>query len=874
MADMALYVARREPAAAIVPDGAFDYVQHAASGDRRAFVGAVPEDVRPDYSSYALRYFLDTHGDTALARFTVESDERMRCEITFHNASDAAREYSYGLGVTVADARRRVRLKEALRLWWIPGRSYTHLEAYQKVFGLGCGQCLTRVYNYGVEEEVLAQAFGGWEGDRVTYRATLPRALKDGFIYFRYIKFGTVDHPWEVSINGRPTTFHLPQTWAIPGGGWGKNRDAYEEWRVLGIPVGAVSEDVTLELRPIQPPGNDRARIWLDGMLLNEGRLAGDDGKGDLLPTSLVDELRLEESRVEVASATGPGATFRIVVPDMPECRATVTTDGLGLQAQGGSGSFLAYLSKRFGQPPPRLGRDTAVCPWGLADSGLIAVPARSDRTVSFELTLNMGTARSAGKERQAVKAVIPAPPRGPFADMVSRLRDATLFNINYPLNLFGRPSAYYVPAKYFPIPYSWDGGFEAVGMATFVPDLALQQACYFMAGNEYDFPAVFCGSPVPTSLYAWWDVYQATRDPAVLSGAYAGAKRMHDFYLGRTPGSVVNAAGDGFLNTYPYNYNLGVDDHPIQRMAEEKQITRKGLCSIILMAQILRTARIMRNAATVLGHDADAKLFGQDVELLTGVIDGRMWDEASGLYGWLQRTERGVERVVMDGSAGDRSAFGFLPLFGGLTSHKAQLIPQMMDPARFRTPFGISSVDMQAPYYNPRGYWNGGIWPVLQWYLWRGLLEAGEPALARQVAETILHTWQDCFEKDHYLGEHFMIAPEQMNGCPNFAGLNAALLPMHAAYYTAYQVTTPYDVIVMGQSVDRKRDAVALSITAPFFPAATYDLLVNMGRPAQRYVVIVNRQRHGDAVSDDYGHMVVRLPRPKGQDEVRVERA
>jgi hypothetical protein len=291
-------------------------------------------------------------------------------------------------------------------------------------------------------------------------------------------------------------------------------------------------------------------------------------------------------------------------------------------------------------------------------------------------------------------------------------------------------------------------------------------------------------------------------------------------------------------------------------------------------MAQMLRIARILRNIAILLNHTADAEQYRQDADLLSGIIDNRMWDEKSGLYGWLCRTENGVEPVIMDGCAGDRSACAFLPLFAGQTAHKDRLIQQMIDPSRFLTPFGISSVDMSAPSYNPHGYWNGGIWPVMQWYIWRGLLESGKPFLARQVAETILRTWQIFFEKEHYLGEHFMITPEQMNGAPNFGGLSAVLLPMHAAYFTAYHVTACYDVIVLKKSADCEKDTLSLLISSPFLQMEFYNLLVNMGCGDTRYECIVNGKRYGEFTADRYGHLSLRLPRHESPAELLLKPA
>jgi hypothetical protein len=867
MADMPIYIGRKNPATIMLPDSAFDYIQSGTDGDRRATVNSLPEDVATDYSAFSLRYFIDRHGDTAVARFTVEGPERARCEITFQNTSSEEREYFYGIGITVNDDIKKVLLKESLRPWWLAAKNYQSIQAYQKTFALGCRQCLTRIYLWGIEDEVLAQAFGGWAEDCVTYHIHLPDSLQDGFLYFRYIKFGDLNPAWELRINGKPITFHFPQTWEIPGGGWGKNRDSYEYWRLLRVPIGCLlAGDNKLELRCLEAPGNDMARIWLDGMLFHEGLLPGD--AGEVSPTSLVDqELR---SNAFVQKAPDAPNSFDVVLPNQGPRRVKISMKSEPASVECGTGSFVAHLRDRMHLPPARLPRDTTVCPWGAIESTAVTVSPKSERTISFTISWDGATEEVTKRENT------PAPVRveQPYSELAARMADVLLFNVNYPLRLFGNPSPYYVPAKYFPIPYSWDGGLAAVGLAVIDTDLALQQATYFMADEEHDFPMIYCGSPVPTPLYALWDWYQATQDLDGLAKAYQGAKRMYDFYLGRTPGSLVNHNGEGFLSTYAYNYNLGIDDHPIQRWAEECHLTSKGLYSLILMPQILRLAGIMRNIAILLEHGADAEQFRKDAELLAGNIEGRMWDEESGLYGWARRSERGVEPVIFQGSAGDRSACAFLPLFAGLTDHKDHLITQMMDPKRFNTPFGISSVDMLAPSYNPQGYWNGGIWPVLQWFLWRGLLEAGEPKLARQVAETILTTWQHFLKTEHYLGEHFMIAPEQMNGAPNFGGLSAVLLPMNAAYFTTYKVTTLYDVVILKKSVDRAEDAISLTLSAPCLASKTHDLLVNMGCGKTRYAVTLDGQPHGEFVSDEYGHLSLNLRRPSGQQEVAIQPA
>jgi hypothetical protein len=868
MIDIALLTGRKHPATVVLPDNTFGYIPDNNSGERKAVVRAIPENISTDYSSYSLKYFLDFQGDTALAKFKVESDGQVRCEIAFCNSSNEERGYFYGMGLSVTDARKKVRLKESFKTSWIAARNYCSISSYEKAFELGCRQCLTRVFSWGVEDELLAQAFGGWLGDKVNYQETLAKPLKNGFIYFRYVKYGTLNQTWEIEINGKATKFSFPQTSEIPGGGWGKSRDEYEEWRLLRIPVGCISDaNINIELRPVDDaPGNDQARIWLDGMLFREGLLSGDTGEKNILSPTLIDEPLRENSRLQLETSNRQSSQFGIILQGQENKTVTVTTENIASTAKSGQGSFLNYLRKRFKLPSALIKRDSNVSPWGAVDSEAVIVPAHSERTVCFTITFDESTA----KPSPLKEAESPIKANGPYGEMITHLSDILLFNINYPLRISGLPSHYIVPAKYFPIPYSWDGGLTALGTAFLAPDFALEQTNYFMAEDEYSFPFLYVGSPVPTPVYALWEIYQVKNDLKVLSNNYAGAKRMYDFYLGRTPGSTVNANNDGFLSTYAYNYNLGIDDHPIQRWAEKHQITNKGLYSLILIAQILRLARIMRNIAHLLKLEADAEQCRLDSKLLASIIDEQMWDEDSGLYGWLCQTDNGIEPVMLDGCVGDRSACSFLPLFAGQTTHKERLIEHMLNPDRFNTPFGISSVDMSAPYYNPHGYWNGGIWPVMQWYIWRGLLESGEPVLAKKVAKTILKTWQECFDKQHYLGEYFMILNEQMNGVPNFGGLSAILLPMYAAYFIKYQITSCYDVIIHHKHIDHQCDTLSFQISTPFLLRTSYDILLNMGQSKTRYEFNVNGKTFGESVSDEYGHLSLRLPNnPLAKDEI-----
>lgn len=864
---VALYVQREAPAAAVIPDNIFGYVQNNATGERRTVIRAVPENMATDFSSFGIRYYLDddNSGDTVLARFSAAEDGQLRCDLTFTNTSASRRRYRYGFGAVIDSPAKRIRLREQLRPWWIAGKEYANVQAYQRVFGMGCRMCVSRAFEWSIEDGSLAQAFGGWPDDRVTYRTRLPHALRDGFLYFRFVKYGSLQHPWEVVVNGKPFRFEFPRTQALPGGAHGKNKDAYREWRLLRIPVGEIADpEVTLTLRPIDPPGNDRARIWLDGILLHEGRLDGDNGGDAMLSTDLCDEWIEPGPQLDLIRSAANAVELSASFPGGKQYPVRIATAGQQPETSCGRDSLNAVLRQRFGQPPHSPERDARGNPWICIDAPFVEVDGHSSATVSF--TVDVGNCRNGATPGTNFAGVrLPETPADrPAAEVIARLRDSMLFNINYPFVHNGKPSPFLVPSKFFPIPYSWDAGMAAIGMALVDTAMAADQVAFYLADPDTDYPFFSCGSPVPTQFFAIWEIWQHSQQTSVLQSLYPGAKRMYDFYLGRFPGSVVNAHNDYLLSTYAYNYNLGIDDHPIQLWAELNGLTHKGLYSIILMPQILRAARIMRNVALLLGLQSDAEQYATDAEQLAAIVDGKMWDDDSKLYGWLYRDDDGDVRLVRiaDGCAGDRSACAFLPLFGGLTTHAAELLPQLDDPIRFNTPFGISSVDRAAPTYNPNGYWNGAVWAVMQWFIWRGLLEAGDAPRARSVATKILNTWQREFDRARYLGEHFVLKDEKMSGAPNFAGLSSALLPMHAAYFKPYCVTTPFDVIVRRKEIDTASGAIALSVDSSFFHAESYILLANLEQPNVLCRVTVNGSPATDVTADQYGHLSLNLPR------------
>ena len=136
----------------------------------------------------------------------------------------------------------------------------------------------------------------------------------------------------------------------------------------------------------------------------------------------------------------------------------------------------------------------------------------------------------------------------------------------------------------------------------------------------------------------------------------------------------------------------------------------------------------------------------------------GASLDDAHLISSWISRGRRGLEsrwdpelRLYLDYDLRAakplkaRTVAGFAPLVaGGLRARRlATLIetlrsPSFMGNPGLRRPLPPSTSPDDAGF-NPRSYWRGPLWPVIDWLLWWSLVRAGEHQLAERVRESSL---------------------------------------------------------------------------------------------------------------------------------------
>jgi glycogen debranching enzyme len=142
--------------------------------------------------------------------------------------------------------------------------------------------------------------------------------------------------------------------------------------------------------------------------------------------------------------------------------------------------------------------------------------------------------------------------------------------------------------------------------------------------------------------------------------------------------------------------------------------------------------------------------LLRADRELLLLAADLGIEAGRAELEAWIDRASAGLERLWSEKAGGYRSldllngealevgtSAGFLPLFaGGLPDVRARRLIEMLEAWGERVRYLVPSTDPAAAQFEPRRYWRGPVWLVVNWMIAEGLAAHGARNLALRLRE------------------------------------------------------------------------------------------------------------------------------------------
>jgi Trehalase len=192
------------------------------------------------------------------------------------------------------------------------------------------------------------------------------------------------------------------------------------------------------------------------------------------------------------------------------------------------------------------------------------------------------------------------------------------------------------------------------------------------------------------------------------------------------------------------YVYLVGLFRELAYEPSRIREATPFALQPILFNSLLVRSNEDLAEIARVLGSDTEpfetwARTTGTGLESL--------WDEKRALY---------VDYdVIAEKPVGVATAAGLAPLYAGVPARsRAERMVELL--AGSRVPVGasgwaVTSLSPADPGFQPRRYWRGPVWPILNWVLQRGLERYGYRDRAEQVRQAVVELGRNQGFWEHY---------------------------------------------------------------------------------------------------------------------------
>jgi len=230
----------------------------------------------------------------------------------------------------------------------------------------------------------------------------------------------------------------------------------------------------------------------------------------------------------------------------------------------------------------------------------------------------------------------------------------------------------------------------------------------------------------------AVWDVYLKTGDKALLADSLPGLDRFDAWMMENRDSNgeqlvnlqVPGESGWDNCKRYIQGPHLVQSESPMMR--DKRFIQSPDFNTYVYLGR-----KLMARMARELGRPEAAEAFEARAEATAAGVMG-MWSEAAGLF--MDRFEAG------HGEIPTRTPGGVIPLISGLCDERQvdRMTANLTDPRLFWTEYPVTTLDLADPDYNDTdeyfSYWNGRVWPPVNWLIAEGLCLAGRYDVASEL--------------------------------------------------------------------------------------------------------------------------------------------
>ncbi|MBU2650016.1 MAG: hypothetical protein KKA81_03700 [Bacteroidetes bacterium] len=278
--------------------------------------------------------------------------------------------------------------------------------------------------------------------------------------------------------------------------------------------------------------------------------------------------------------------------------------------------------------------------------------------------------------------------------------------------------------------------------------------------------------------FYSWinWEVYLAGRDQQFLEDAYvSGTKYLEWLQKNR------DTDQDGLYEWGPYGiienvrdwYNAVFQVSAERYLDVDKEDISDELECLDLSLMIVNEMRHLGYMATELGKKKEAARWEKEADKLSEKINEVMWDEESGFFYSVDKDDHSFMFMTRD--LRRQEIIGFLPLWSKSVSPERAdiLVKTLTDPDKFWRKYGVPTLTADDPWYSPNvDYcckWNGPVWLLWDYMVFRGLLNYGYDDLANELGGKMLDAVSIQLSKNHNFWESYSPDNEVLNCPPNY---------------------------------------------------------------------------------------------------------
>lgn len=351
---------------------------------------------------------------------------------------------------------------------------------------------------------------------------------------------------------------------------------------------------------------------------------------------------------------------------------------------------------------------------------------------------------------------------------------------------------------------WDWDSYFCALGLMDVFDDTAdyalgcVQNFADYMAPDGF-VPYVICAHPTESSRSV---LPPADRSPRGADADYNAAKpllaQMTEIACKKEVSVTELVKIYAFLKAYIAHWEntqkaanglfvwrsyrgSGTDNHPA--------IYGRPLNSsagVELNCFMFKEYKAMENIANRCGLHAEAVLHKEKAETLKDAVNAHMWDEIDGLYYHLdmlnQKPVRAKQEITWDVPLKFKCWTCFMPMWAGIApKERAERMVRehLLNENEFWSDFGIRTLAKNEPMYsttemsNPSN-WQGPIWIVSTYLVFKGVLNYGYTAEAQRIAENLLDLLANDIQKNGVLHEYYNPETGDSTMSPGFMNWNA----------------------------------------------------------------------------------------------------